>query len=64
MAWPEFDALFGNDLDASPYWNWHTAETTMGRLRQRGLLVEATVKGELLIVMPAELFKIMPVILK
>jgi tetratricopeptide (TPR) repeat protein len=64
MAWPEFDALFGNDLDASPYWNWHTAETTMGRLRQRGLLVEATVKGELLIVMPAELFKIMPAILK
>jgi tetratricopeptide (TPR) repeat protein len=55
MAWSDFDARYGNDLEESPYWNWHEPETTMGRLRQRGLLAEATVDGELLVVVPAEL---------
>jgi len=55
MAWRDFDARYDNDLDESPYWNWHTPKTTMGRLRLRGLLVEATVEGELLVVVPADL---------
>jgi Flp pilus assembly protein TadD len=55
MAWKEFDAAYGNDLEESPYWNWHVPETTMGRLRERGLLVEVTVDGELRIAVPAEL---------
>jgi tetratricopeptide (TPR) repeat protein len=55
MLWCDFDARYGNDLEESPYWQWHEPETTMGRLRLRGLLAEATVDGELLIVVPSEL---------
>ncbi|MEA3396382.1 MAG: tetratricopeptide repeat protein, partial [Chloroflexota bacterium] len=55
LAWEDFDTRYDNDLDESPYWNWHTPETTMGRLRLRGLLVEATVDGKLLIVVPSDL---------
>ena len=55
MDWQEFDDAYGNDLEESPYWQWHTPETAMGRLRQRGLLAEATVDGELLVAIPADL---------
>ena len=55
MAWEDFDTRYDNDLAESPYWNWNTPETTMGRLRLRGLLVEATVDGKLLIVVPSDL---------
>lgn len=55
VNWEEFDARYGNDLDESPYWEWHTPETVMGSLRLRGLLVEATVDGALLIVVPGDL---------
>jgi len=55
MSWLEFDAVYGNDLDESPDWNWHPPETSMGRLRLSGLLVETTVNGELLVAVPSEL---------
>jgi tetratricopeptide (TPR) repeat protein len=55
MAWQEFDAGYGNDLEESRYWQYHVPETTMGRLRLRGLLVESTVDGELLVTVPSEL---------
>ncbi len=55
MPWSDFDAQFGNDLTESAYWQWHEPKTTMGRLRQRGLLVETTVEGELLVALPLEL---------
>ena len=55
MEWSSFDARYGNDLEESPYWQWHEPETTMGRLRRCGLLAETTVDGELLIVVPVEL---------
>jgi tetratricopeptide (TPR) repeat protein len=55
MPWLEFDAAYGNDLDELPEWNWQAPETTMGRLRLCGLLVETTVDGELLVVVPSEL---------
>ena len=55
MPWHEFDAAYGNDLDQSHYWQWHEPTTVMGRLRRRGLLVEATVDGELLVAVPREL---------
>ena len=64
MPWSQFDARYGNDLEESPYWNYHTPKTMMGRLRLRGLLVEATVKGELLLLIPAELRSRLPAILK
>lgn len=55
MPWAEFDARYGNDLEESPYWNYHEPETVMGGLRERGLLVEATVGGERLVAVPVEL---------
>jgi tetratricopeptide (TPR) repeat protein len=55
LPWSEFDAEYDNDLEESPYWQQHVPETTMGRLRHCGLLVEATVDGELLIAVPLEL---------
>ena len=55
MDWREFDAAYGNDVDESAYWEWHTPKTLMGRLRQRGLLVETTVEGALLVAVPADL---------
>jgi Flp pilus assembly protein TadD len=55
MAWQKFDTGYGNDLEESPHWQYHVPKTVMGRLRLRGLLVEATVNDELLIVVPAEL---------
>ena len=55
MSWLEFDAAYGNDLDEFADWNYHTPETSMGRLRLCGLLVETTVDGELLVAVPSEL---------
>jgi tetratricopeptide (TPR) repeat protein len=63
MPWQDFDAEYGNDLDESRYWQWIGPETTMGRLRLRGLLVEATVGGELLIAVPVELRQILEKVL-
>ncbi|HDQ73966.1 MAG TPA: tetratricopeptide repeat protein, partial [Chloroflexi bacterium] len=55
MNWDDFASRYDEDLDESSYWQWHTPETTMGRLRLRGLLVEATVDDELRIVVPSDL---------
>ena len=55
MPWHSFDAQYGNDLEESQYWQYHEPETTMGRLRLRGLLVETTVDDELLVAVPLEL---------
>ncbi len=63
MAWRDFDARYGNDLDESRYWQWFGPETTMGRLRLRGLLVETTVAGELLVAVPVELRPILKKVL-
>ncbi len=55
IPWETFDAAFGNDLDESPYWQYHLPNTTMGRLRERALLVETTVDGVLHLSIPVEL---------
>jgi hypothetical protein len=59
MAWEDFDDRYGNDLQESRYWQWHTPETTMGQLRLRGLLVEATVDNELHVVVPVDLREVL-----
>jgi hypothetical protein len=64
MSWQEFDARYGNDLEESRYWQWFDPESTMGRLRVRGLLVEATVAGELLVAVPVELRPILKELLR
>jgi len=55
MAWPAFDARYGNDLGESRFWEYYTPKTIMGQLRLHGLLVEATVGGELYMVIPVDL---------
>jgi tetratricopeptide (TPR) repeat protein len=55
MPWQEFAVKYGDDLEESPYWEYHEPETIMGRLRLRGLIVEADVDGDLLITIPSEL---------
>lgn len=55
LDWDAFDREFGNDLEESPYWNWHPAESVMGRLRSQSLLAESTVAGEVRVVVPEEL---------
>lgn len=55
LEWDLFDQEFGNDLDDSPYWNYHEPESVMGRLRSHGLLVEVTVEDNVLVSIPVEL---------
>jgi tetratricopeptide (TPR) repeat protein len=55
MPWGDFDARYDNDLEEVPEWDYHLPQTVMGQLRLHGLLVEATVDGELLVTIPAEL---------
>jgi tetratricopeptide (TPR) repeat protein len=59
MNWDAFAARFGHDLDESPHWQYHEPESIMGRLRFHGLLVETTVDGQLLVVVPQELCKLL-----
>jgi len=55
MPWGAFDARYGNDLEETRYWQHHLPESIMGRLRLHGLLVEATVDGEVYILVPSDL---------
>jgi len=54
MVWSRFDDQFGDDLEESPHWQYHEPGTAMGRLRLRGLLVEAMVEDEALIIIPLD----------
>jgi tetratricopeptide (TPR) repeat protein len=57
IAWEDFVQEFDDDLEESPYWQYHEPETIMGRLRAYGLLFEATVEGRLMVTVPVELRK-------
>jgi tetratricopeptide (TPR) repeat protein len=57
MPWSEFDQQYGNDLQENPDWQYEAPTTLMSHLRQRGLLTEAKVNNQLLIVVPTELRK-------
>jgi len=54
ISWEEFSHTYDNDLDESPYWQYHDPETLMGRLRSQGLIVEVTVDEQLLLAIPLE----------
>ena len=58
MPWRDFDDRYGNDLEEFLSQRGES-ESAMGRLRRRGLLAEATVDGELLVVVPAELRQVL-----
>ncbi len=63
IPWQQFADKYDDDMDDSSHWKWHEPESVMGRLRLCGLLAEATVDGELLVVIPAELRSILPKLL-
>lgn len=54
MHWDEFSGKFGDDLEESPYWDWHPPETVMGRLKARGLIGEGSFDGSERIFIPYE----------
>ncbi len=55
MDWDAFNDAYGNDFIDSPYWEYHEPQTPMGRLRIRGLIVEALDGDRLVISIPVEL---------
>jgi tetratricopeptide (TPR) repeat protein len=66
MDWQEFSRAHGDDLEESPYLEYHAEEmkTVMGRLRARGLLFEGTANGRLILAIPRELRPILQTILR
>ena len=55
MAWETFAAAWDHDLEEWRDWKYYPPETVMGSLRSHGLMVEATVDGELVVMVPREL---------
>ncbi len=64
MAWDAFDEAYDNDLDDSPYWQYHEPESIMGTLRSHGLLFEAETPDGLFLSIPVELRRARPSKLK
>ncbi len=60
MAWDAFDEAYGNDLDDSPYWQYHEPESIMGTLRSHGLLFEVDTPDGLFLSIPVELRRARP----
>lgn len=55
MAGAAFLELYGDDLDESPYWNWHWPKKVTGQLRACGLLAVGVVRDQLQVWIPLEL---------
>jgi tetratricopeptide (TPR) repeat protein len=66
IDWQEFSRAHGDDLEESPYLEYHAGEmkTVMGRLRARGLLFEGTANGKLILAIPRELRPMLQTILQ
>lgn len=64
MKWETFTERYGDDLEESPYWQYHDPQTLMGRLRVRGLLSDGTVEGEYVVLVPQELRELLPPLLE
>jgi hypothetical protein len=66
MDWQEFSGAHGDDLEESPYLEYHAGEmkTVMGRFRARGLLFEGTANGRLILATPRDLRPMLQTILQ
>jgi len=60
LAWDEFTARYGNDVEDSQDWYYALPETLMGRLRLYGLLSDGTVEGQRVVLIPQELRELLP----
>jgi len=63
-SWKEFTEKYGDDLEESPWWNYHAPETIVGRLRQAGFLAKGTLNGEQVVFIPADLRELLRICLK
>jgi hypothetical protein len=52
--WKEFTQRFGDDMDESPYWQWHEPESLPGKLKRAGLLFAGTLDGVQVAFIPAD----------
>jgi tetratricopeptide (TPR) repeat protein len=50
-----FSEKWGNDIEESPYWQYHKPKTVMGRLRMSALLAKGTLAGEQVLFIPADI---------
>lgn len=55
MHWKHFRVEHGDDLNESPYWQWHEPNTVPGVLRMHGLLAIGTHEEQVIVVIPEEL---------
>ncbi|MBI2332659.1 MAG: hypothetical protein HYU84_10960, partial [Chloroflexi bacterium] len=53
-SFQSFSEKWGNDLEESPFWNYHEPKTVMGRLRQSALLAKGTLNNEQVVCIPAD----------
>lgn len=53
--WGEFTQRFGDDMDESPYWQWHEPVSLAGRLKRTGLLHVGTLQGSTVAFIPADI---------
>jgi tetratricopeptide (TPR) repeat protein len=53
--WTEFTQRFGDDMDESPYWQYHEPVSLPGRLKRMGLLHVGTLRGSPVAFIPADL---------
>jgi len=60
MPLETFAERYDDDIDESPYWQYHEPETILGYLRMIGLLSVGTVDGQLSVLIPRELRALLP----
>jgi Flp pilus assembly protein TadD len=54
-SWEEFTERFGDDMDESPYWQWHEPVSLPGRLKRTGLLQVGILQGSPVAFIPADI---------
>jgi len=55
QLWSEFIDRYGDDMEESPYWQYHTPETIPGRLRMMQFLAVGALDGQAVCLIPYEL---------
>ncbi len=62
--WKEFIEQFGDDMDESPWWNYHDPESIPGRLKCAGLLFVGKLDGQESAFIPVDLSGLLADVLK
>ena len=62
--WADFTEKFGDDMDESPYWQYHDPESIPGRLKWAGLLFAGKLEEQQVAFIPADLRSLLKSYLK